>query len=124
MRREEIHTRRRRRRIERRKNGRRKSERSERRKNERRKNMKIGENGRKESTTSTTAEGIKMMMMTTEGMREAIMNRIAIAFVRRAIIPLIATTIIVTAGLALRARDGLKCHIGKTSVRVSRTNLF
>ena len=120
MRREEIHARRRRRRIDRRKNGRRKSER---RKNERRKNMKIGENGRKESTTSTTAEGIKMMM-TTEGMREAIVNRIAIAFVRRAIVPLIATAIIVTVGLALRARDGLKCHIGKTSIRVSRTNLF
>ena len=115
MRREEIHARRRRRRIERRKNGRRR--------NERGKNMKIGENGRKESTTSITTEGIKMMM-TTEGMREAIVNRIAIVFVRRAIVPLIATAIIVTASLALRARDGLKCHIGKTSIRVSRTNLF
>ena len=85
--------------------------------------MKIGENGRKESMTSTTTEGIKMMM-TKEGMRGAIVNRITIAFVCRVVVPLITTMIIVTAGLALRAREGLKCHIGKTSIRVSRTNLF
>ena len=46
------------------------------------------------------------MMMTTEGMRGAITSGIAIAFIRCAIVPLIATAIIVRAGLALRGRDG------------------
>lgn len=61
--------------------------------------MKIGESKKKGRTTSTMTGDIKMTT-TTEGVRGAIANGIAIAFIRHVVALLIATTIIVRASLA------------------------
>ena len=65
-------------------------EKERREKERRRKNVTIEESGRKERATSTKGEDIRIMMIT-EGMRGAIATGIAIAIVRRTMVPVIAT---------------------------------
>lgn len=79
--------------------------------------MTIKESERKERVTTTTAEDIRIMMIT-EGMRGAIAIGIAIAIIRRRIVPLIA------AESGSESEGWTTVSHQKDKVRVSRVNLL